>query len=228
MTTEQLTGAPTVGAVRASQRAPRRVVLVDDHRTFVELLQFALASTPDFECVGVAYTPEAGLELVASCAPDLVVMDHQFPGSAHDGVQATAAITARYPDVRVALLSGHADADLAHRASGAGAHALLPKDGSLPDLLAALLAVQPGMLMMSPHLLDVSAASALPDPLSAREHDVLGMLAVGLRAQDIADQLGISKNTCRGYIKSILWKLDAHTQLAAVANARRRGIVSDP
>ena len=228
MSTQQLTATPTVDAVRARRGAPRRVVLVDDHRTFVELLQFALASTPGFECVGVAFTPEAGLELVASCRPDLVVMDHQFPGCAHDGVQATAAITARYPDVRVALLSGHADADLAHRASGAGAHALLPKDGSLPDLLSALLAVQPGMLVVSPHLLDVSAASVLPDPLSAREHDVLGMLAVGLRAQDIADQLGISKNTCRGYIKSILWKLDAHTQLEAVVNARRRGIVTDP
>ena len=191
MTTDQLTTTPTLDEARTGPGAPRRVVLVDDHRTFVELLQFALASTPGFECVGVAYTPEAGLEVVASCRPDLVVMDHQFPGSAHDGVQATAAITARYPEVRVALLSGHADAELAHRASAVGAHALLPKDGSLPDLLAALLAVRPGMLMVSPRLLDASAVSALPDPLSAREHDVLGMLAVGLRAQDIADQLGI-------------------------------------
>lgn len=227
MTTDRLT-TTTLEETQTGPGSSRRVVLVDDHRTFVELLQFALTNTPGFECVGVAYTPEAGLELVASCAPDLVVMDHQFPGSAHDGVQATAAITARYPHVRVALLSGHADADLAHRASGAGAHALLPKDGSLPDLLAALQAVRRGMLMVSPRLLGMTAASARPDPLSAREHDVLAMLAVGLRAQDIADQLGISKNTCRGYIKSILWKLDAHTQLEAVANARRRGIVTDP
>lgn len=212
----------TTAEVRA-----RRVVLVDDHRTFVELLQFALASTPSMSCVGAAYTPEDGLELVAECRPDLVVMDYEFPNSLYDGVQTTAAITARFPEIHVALLSGHADADLVHRAVSAGARALLPKDGSLPDLLQALETIRPGVLLVGPGMLDRPVIPTQHNPLSARERDVLAMLAVGLRAQNIADQLGISKNTCRGYIKSLLWKLDAHTQLEAVANARRRGLVTD-
>ena len=205
----------------------RRVVLVDDHRTFVQLLQFALGSARSLSCVGVAYTPEDGLEVIGEHHPDLVVMDYEFPGSQYDGIQATAAVTARFPDVHVVLLTGHADADLLHRAAAAGARALLPKDGSLPDLLHALQTIGPGALLVHPGMLH-DAAPAQVDPLSAREHDVLAMLALGLRAQDIADQLGISKNTCRGYIKSLLCKLDAHTQLEAVANARRRGLVTDP
>lgn len=212
---------------RAGPTAPRRVVLVDDHRTFVELLQFALGSAPSMTCVGVAYTPEDGLEVIGEHQPDLVVMDYEFPGSQYDGIQATAAVTARFPDIHVVLLTGHADGDLLHRAAAAGARALLPKDGSLPDLLHALQTIGPGVLLVHPGLVH-DAAPAQVDPLSAREHDVLAMLAIGLRAQDIADQLGISKNTCRGYIKSLLCKLDAHTQLEAVANARRRGLVTDP
>jgi two-component system, NarL family, nitrate/nitrite response regulator NarL len=221
-----LVAEPTREQVRPSP--PRRVVLVDDHRTFVQLLQFALGSTPSLSCVGVAYSPEDGLEVIAQHAPDVVVMDYDFPGSQYDGIQTTAAITARFPDVHVVLLTGHADGDLLHRAAAAGARALLPKDGSLPDLLNALQTIGSGVLLVHPSLLHEATTPRQVDPLSAREHDVLAMLAIGLRAQDIADQLGISKNTCRGYIKSLLCKLDAHTQLEAVANARRRGLVTDP
>ena len=216
------------GTLRHRPSHPRRVVLVDDHRTFVELLQVALESSPAMSCVGVAYSPDDALEVIAEHRPQLVVMDYEFPGSAHDGIHATAAITARFPEVLVVLLTGHADGALLHRAAAAGANALLPKDGSLPDLLHALESVGPGVLMVHPTLLHKTEPSAQHDPLSAREHDVLAMLAIGLRAQDIADQLGISKNTCRGYIKSLLWKLDAHTQLEAVANARRMGLVTEP
>ncbi|WP_457205002.1 response regulator transcription factor [Nocardioides sp. P5_C9_2] len=207
---------------------PRRVVLIDDHRTFVELMQFALESSPSMSCVGVAYTPESGLELIAEQRPDLVVIDYEFPESMHDGIQTTAAITTRFPDVHVALLTGHAGGDLVHRAVDAGVSALLLKTGSLTNLLAALDTIGPGVLVTPPGMLRAPVPAPPEDPLSAREHDVLAMLAIGLRAQDIADQLGISKNTCRGYIKSLLWKLDAHTQLEAVANARRRGLVTGP
>ncbi len=227
MTKLQTMTAVNAPAMSSVETPVRRVVLIDDHRTFVDLLQFALASTPSMSCVGVAYTPETGIEMVASCRPDVVVVDYEFPGSLYDGIQATAAITSRFPETRVVMLSGHADINLVRRAVSAGACALLPKDGSLPDLLSALETIRTGVLLVGAEVLDHSVTDDRVDPLSAREHDVLAMLAIGLRAQDIADQLGISKNTCRGYIKSLLWKLDAHTQLEAVANARRRGLVTD-
>lgn len=211
--------------------APRRVVVVDDHRTFADLLQFALNAEEGMVCVGVAYDPGTGLALVASERPDLVVMDYEFVGDELDGVRATAAITARYPEIHVVLLTGHPDSDLMQQAAEAGASSLMPKDGSLPDLLDALQRTGPGGLLVHPTLLrtikESADGSAGPDtPLSPRERDVLAMLAIGLRTGAIADQLGITKNTVRGYVKSLLWKLDAHSQLEAVAIARRQGLIS--
>jgi DNA-binding NarL/FixJ family response regulator len=211
--------------------SPRRVLVVDDHRTFADLLQFALNAEDGLCCVGVAYDPATGVEQVGSQRPDLVVMDYDFAGDELDGVMATAAIAARYPDVHVVLLTGHADSVLMQRAAEAGARSLMPKDGSLPDLLDALLTTGPGGLLVHPTLLRAIKESAedrtvAGTPLSPRERDVLTMLALGLRTGAIADHLGISKHTCRGYVKSLLWKLDAHSQLEAVAIARRQGLIS--
>jgi two-component system nitrate/nitrite response regulator NarL len=117
------------------------------------------------------------------------------------------------------------------QAAEAGASSLMPKDGSLPDLLDAIKRTGPGGLLVHPTLLNTikeSAAdgSGTDTPLSPREQDVLAMLALGLRTGAIADHLGITKHTCRGYVKSLLWKLDAHSQLEAVAIARRQGLIS--
>ena len=109
---------------------PRRVVVVDDHRTFADLLQFALNAEDGLCCVGVAYDPATGLALVASERPDLVVMDYDFAGDELDGVMATAAITARHPDVHVVLLTGHADSILMQQAAEAGA-SLVDAEGRL-------------------------------------------------------------------------------------------------
>jgi DNA-binding NarL/FixJ family response regulator len=124
--------------VRVGPASPRRVLVVDDHRTFADLMKFALDAEPGLTCVGVAYDPVTGLAMVASERPDLVIMDYDFAGDELDGVMATAAITARYPGVSVVLLTGHADSILMQQAAEAGAHSLMPKDGSLPDLLVVL------------------------------------------------------------------------------------------
>lgn len=219
-----------VSSLEARPESVRTVVVVDDHRTFADLLTFSLDAATDLECVGVAYDIATGLSLVASNQPDLVVMDYEFAGELRDGVMATAAITSRFPTCCVVLLTGHADAVLLRRAAEAGASSLMPKDGSLPDLLATLRTAGGDGLQVHPPLLSslVTAEDGRvqqDSPLSKREQEVLGLLMLGLGAQEAADQLGISKNTCRGYIKSLLWKLDAHTQLEAVAIARRQGLV---
>jgi DNA-binding NarL/FixJ family response regulator len=208
------------------------VVVVDDHRTFVDLLQFALEAEAGFSCVGAAYDLGAGLALVDSLRPDLVVMDYEFTGESRDGVVATATITARHPGTHVVVLTGHADANLVRRAAAAGASSLMPKDGSLSELLAALQVTGQAGLLVHPGLLRAGDGhgeeTATSNPLSPRERDVLAMLAMGLGATAISTHLGISTNTCRGYIKSLLWKLDAHSQLEAVAIARRQGLVAGP
>ena len=207
------------------------VLVVDDHRTFADLLEVALGGEPDFTCVGSANGVQAGLAKIELLRPDLVVMDVQLGDG--DGVTATAAITRRYPEVRVVVLTAHADADLMRRAADAGACCLLPKDGSLPDLLNALRTARRGGFVVHPTLLKTlvsaqPAGSPYVPPLSRREHDVLQMLAAGVDVRGIAEQLGISLNTCRGYVKSLLAKLNAHSQLEAVVVANRHGLIHAP
>jgi len=209
---------------------PRTVLVIDDHRTFADLLEVALSAEPDLHCLGVAYDLDAGLSLVELHRPDLVVLDLQFDGDQRDGMDVAAIVTARYPETRVVMLTGHADPGLLKRAADAGASSLMPKDGSLPDLLLALRTARRGGLVVHPTLLKtlVSGRRLEHRPqtsLSNREHDVLSMLMIGLDARAIADQLGISLSTCRGYVKTLLRKLDAHSQLEAVAIARRQGLV---
>jgi len=208
--------------------ATQTVLVVDDHRTFADLLEVALDGEPDLECLGSAHTVAAALAKVEQLGPDLVVMDVQLGDG--DGLVATATLTRRDPGIRVVVLTAHADTDLMRRAAEAGACCLLPKDGSLPDLLSALRTARRGGFVVHPNLLRTLVAAAPPveeflPRLSRREHDVLQMLAVGMEVRAIADRLGISLNTCRGYVKTLLSKLNAHSQLEAVVVANRHGLV---
>lgn len=218
------------GQVMPPEATKRTVVIVDDHRTFADLMKLALDAEPDLRCVGVAYNIASGLKLVEERTPDLVIMDLQFLGDENDGVTATAAIMARHVGCRVVLLTGHADPLLMRRVAEAGASSLMPKSGSLPDLLAVLRSRRRDGLTVHPELLkslvrQPAPASTSGVQLSPREKEVLTMLVLGHGAPVIAEQLMISLNTCRGYVKSLLRKLDAHSQLEAVAIARRRGLV---
>ena len=201
-----ITSAPVI---RASTTT---VVVVDDHRTFSDLLALALTAEPDFDCVGKATSVATALAMVEDLRPDLVLMDVRLGDG--DGVAATAELTRSYPDLRVVVLTAHADLALMKRAADAGACCLLPKDGSLPDMLEALRRSRRGGITMP----------QLPT-LTRREHDVLMKLAIGLDARAIAKHLGISVNTCRGYVKSLMLKLGAHSQLEAVVIATNNGLV---
>lgn len=221
--------AGSVPARRAGATA-RSVFIVDDHRTFADLLAVALGAEPHLRCVGVAYDVSASLATIASLRPDVVCMDMRFQGQELDGIAAIKILKQRHPDLHVVLLTGHPDVSLMRRAVQVGASALMPKDGSLHELLAALNSCGKGGLWVHPHLLqgllhsDQSANEAAT-PLSPRESDVLALLALGSSVTTIAGELGISVNTCRGYVKTLLWKLDAHSQAEAVSIAWRQGLV---
>ena len=218
-----------IGNAPALGRASRTVIVIDDHCTFADLLKFAIDAEPDLLCLGVAYDLVSGLRRVVAHRPNVVVMDYEFEFDNGDGLTAAAAITARFPDIHVVLLTGHADSGLLARAADAHVRAVLPKNGSLPDLMEALKVVGRGGLLVHPDLVEASVTPTGHSPsrglLSPREDDVLAMLMLGLRTDAIAAELGISENTCRGYVKSLLWKLGAHSRLEAVAIARRRGLV---
>lgn len=211
------------------------VLVVDDHTTFSDLLAMAISGLPDLDCVGTASSVQEAGVLTEKLRPDVVVMDVQLGrGDENDGIEATRTLTREYPDLRVVVLTAHADRALMRRAADAGACCLLPKNGSLPDLLDALRSARRGGFIVAPTLLRSLVASPperprdqLP-PLTRREREVLRMLAEGSDPQTIARRLGISVHTCRGYVKTLLVKLGAHSQLEAVTVAMRNGLVDVP
>ena len=159
--------------------------------------------------------------------PDVVLMDVRLPDG--DGVDATTAVVAEDPDVRVVVLSAFIDASLMRRASLAGATALLAKDGDLDDLLHAIRSSEPGSLAVNPKLLHQlvrESGRAAPGPdLTQREREVLRMLAEGSDLTVIAREMSISVHTCRGHVKNVLAKLGVHSQLQAVVVAMRYGLI---
>ena len=208
----------------------KTVLVVDDHLIFVDLLQIAIDGEPHLSCVGTAHGVAGAIVAAERLRPDFIVMDAHLPDG--EGVQATATITSRDPAVRVIVLTAHADASLIRQAASSGACGLLPKNGSLPELLEAFRAARRGEFFVQPALMRtlILQDDTLP-PLPSfckREYQVLQMLAIGMHAEPIASQLEISVNTCRGYIKTVLSKLNAHSQLEAVALARKHGLIRVP
>jgi DNA-binding NarL/FixJ family response regulator len=212
-----------------------RVVVVDDHATFTELLALALRHEQGMDCVGTATGAAMGLAMVEHLQPDVVVMDVELGDG--DGIEATTELTRRHPDLRVVVLTARVDLALMQRAADAGACCLLPKNGSLIETLRALRTARPGELTVPPGLLmqlmsrpTDSGGRAEPAPftLTSRERETLTALSEGLDVRKIAARQGISPHTCRGHVRRLLAKLDVHSQLEAVAVAQRYGLLDDP
>ena len=207
-----------------------RVIIVDDHTTFTELLLGALDREPDLCTVGTASSVRGAIELSKTLSPDLVLMDYHLPDGS--GLSAAARILSRAPSTRIVILTGDPTPETIEQAAAIGICAYLPKDGSLAGLLNTLRHARNGTFLVHPSLVaqlsarrrlhenDLTAAS-----LTRRELDVLQLMATGNDVKANALALGISENTCRGYVKSILAKLKAHSQLEAVVLATRLGLV---
>ncbi len=207
---------------------PKRVAVIDDHTVFAELLLMAVRGEPDFEVVGHAQSVATGMTMVDDVKPDIVIMDVRLGDG--DGIAATAVLTQRHPELLVVILTAHADQDLMSRAAAAEACALLPKDGDLEGLLKTLRSVTRDSFGVDPTLMHrLVRRPVVPAQrsyaLTPREHELLRLLATGLDARQIARETDISLHTARGHLKSILAKLDAHSQLEAVAKAMRHGLI---
>jgi DNA-binding NarL/FixJ family response regulator len=207
-----------------------RVLVVDDHRTFAELLSRALDAEPDLSCVGYAADAAEARELVVQLQPDIVLMDLEMPDQ--DGISATSELIRQHANLKVLILTAHAGEREMARAGAAGASGFLAKDGSLTDVLDALRNARRGSLILPPSVVAgfgtrATAWEPSADPgLTPRELEVLQLLGQGRDPRAISKELGVSLHTCRGYVKSILAKLDAHSQLEAVVVATRLGLIT--
>lgn len=204
----------------------RSVLVIDDQRVFADALVGALGAQADVEALGVAYDLATARTLLEQHAPDVVILDVHFEGDSRDGVEMALEVRDRHPEARVLLLSAMADPSIVWRAAAAGVSAVMAKDGSLDEVLRAIRA-EGGGFTVAPTLLQDGVATTI-DPrapvLTPRESDVLAMLVLGMDARAISNHLDISMNTCRSYIKTLLAKFGAHSQLECVAMARRMGL----
>ncbi|MGH3979956.1 MAG: response regulator [Pseudonocardiaceae bacterium] len=208
-----------------------RILVVDDHRTFAELLSFALQAEPGMECVGSAASAAEAIVMAAQLRPDVVVMDIQMPGQ--DGLSGARRIREELPEAAIAVVTAYRDPEWVVRAAQAGANAFVPKSGSLTEVLDVLHRVRKGHLLLSPSTFGpATAAPPKPDvatpTLTHRERDVLGLMGRAMPPRAIARVLGITLHTCRGYVKSIHSKLGARSQLEAVVRAQELGLVEAP
>jgi two-component system, NarL family, nitrate/nitrite response regulator NarL len=211
-----------------------RALIVDDHTLFAEAVRATLEAR-GIEVVAVVANGAGALEAVAAHRPDLVLLDLGLPD--RSGLAVGADILDEAPETKVLALTALDDPRAVKEAMRTGFHGYLTKDTPVAKFVEAVLAAIGGQVVM-PHRLAAQAAGArsrhdrqvalMAEQLTYRELDVLRLLADGLPGEAIARRLGISRNTVRTHVQSILTKLQVHSRLEAASFAVRHGIVDPP
>jgi len=218
----------TAGGSQQSQDARRiSCLVVDDHAIVREGLRRVLSQIEDMVVVGEAPSGEAALELVARRRPEVVLMDARMPGIG--GVAASQRIIAEHPDVRIVMFTAHAEQDLLWEALDAGAQGFVLKDSESTVLVGAIRQVVAGDPYVDPRLApDFLRQLSKPRPggiLSAREREILQMLADGLSNREVSERLVVSVETVKTHVKHILAKLEAEHRTQAVAIGIRQSLI---
>ena len=209
---------------------PLTVAIVEDHAMVAEGLASALEVDPELAVVGIAGNLAEALELVRSRRPDVVLMDYRLPDG--DGASGTADVKATSPETQVVMLTAMGGQDVLARAIEAGCSGFLHKTKPISDVRMALRRAGSGEALFAPDALaDVvgrlrDRGAPLGPALTARELQVLTLLAEGASTDQIAADLFLSLHTVRNHVRNILGKLGAHSKLEAVAVATREGIVN--
>jgi len=200
-----------------------RILAVDDHPLLREGIAALIANRPDMELVGEAASGQQAIDTFRSLRPDVTLMDLQMPEMS--GIDAIIAIRSEFPAARIVVLTTYGGDALAERALRAGAQAYVLKGLVRKDLLETIRIVHGGSKRISPDVAAQLASHMGETGLSAREIEVLSLVAAGQSNKIIAAQLFITEATAKGHVKSILAKLGANDRTHAVTLALRRGII---
>ena len=213
-----------------------RIVIADDQAAVREGLVALLGMLPGVDVVGAAANGEEAIKLVATERPDAILLDLHMP--VLDGIQATRRLATQYPDVAVVVLTTYDDDESILAALQAGARSYLTKDASRADIAAALRTATAGLAVLDPAIQArlLAAASArpeqapattlpddLPDGLTRREAEILGMMTRGMTNPRIAAQLYLSTHTVKSHINRIFAKTGSADREAAIRYARDHG-----
>jgi DNA-binding NarL/FixJ family response regulator len=211
-----------------------RVCIVDDHAVVRRGLRGYLELVEDMEIVGEAADGQAALDMVGALAadgraPHVVLMDLLMPGT--DGVTATRMLTQRCAGVAVVAMTSYSEADRIRGALEAGAAGYLLKDAEADEVVDGIRKAHHGQMPLGPAV-SRQLARAFSAPgrvaganLTAREHEVLLLLAAGLSNREIASRLSISERTARTHVSSILDKLGLRSRTQAALYAIQQGLV---
>jgi DNA-binding NarL/FixJ family response regulator len=211
---------------------PVRVLAADDERVVREGLALLLSLLPDVEVVGTAADGEEAVTMATALQPDIVLMDLRMPRC--NGIEATRRLREQAPQIKVIVLTTHADDRSVIDALRAGARGYLTKDAGAAELSRALQQVVSGQSAIDPaiqhHLVQAIAAGPpapapqFPDHLTPREAEILALIAEGFSNTEIARRLTISEATVKSHINHLLSKIGARDRAQAVSYAYQRGI----
>ncbi|MGR5963564.1 response regulator [Bacillus cereus] len=212
-----------------------KVLLVDDHTVVLKGLAFFLSTQEDLELVGEANNGKEALVKVGETTPDVILMDLYMPEM--DGVEATAYIKKEYPNVKVIVLTSFSDQAHVLPALRAGASGYILKDVEPDQLVEAIRSAYKGNIQLHPDIANALLSQTLPveekeeepsiqvDMLTARENEVLQLLAKGMSNKEIASVLVITEKTVKAHVSSILSKLNLSDRTQAALYAVKNGIV---
>ncbi len=214
---------------------PTHVVVADDHSLFRYGLKAMLANAEGFEVVGEATTGEEAVEKVTELKPDIVLMDIQMPGI--NGIEATRRILETNPRVGVVVVTMFEDDDSVFAALRAGARGYVLKGADVEEVLKVLGAVAEGEAHFGPEIArrlmgffsapkPAAPAEAFPE-LTAREAEVLDLIAQGRNNAEIARRLYLSQKTVRNHVSNVFLKLQVADRSQAIVRAREAGLGRD-
>jgi DNA-binding NarL/FixJ family response regulator len=210
---------------------PTRVLVADDHALFRYGLKTMLANAEGFEVVGEAATGEEVLGKVAQAQPDVIFMDIQMPGI--NGIEATRRVLERNPSIGVVVVTMFEGNDSVFAAMRAGARGYVLKGADADEVLKVVTAVAEGEAHFGPEIArrlmgffsvrKPAPTEAFPE-LTAREGEVLDLIARGLNNVEIAKRLYVSQKTVRNHVSNIFLKLQVADRAQAIVQAREAGL----
>ena len=207
-----------------------RIIVVDDHPIVRQGLVSALDDEPDFEIVGAAASAEDGLHLAEQLHPDVTLLDLELPGLS--GLEAIPHVLAVSPATGILIFTAYDTDERVLAAIRAGARGYLLKGASISEIASAIRIVSAGGTALAPQvaakLADAVRAPRGAGPLSAREREVLRLVAQGLPSKQIAGELSITERTVKFHTAAVMRKLGADNRAQAVAIAAQRWLLEPP
>jgi DNA-binding NarL/FixJ family response regulator len=204
-----------------------RVLLVDDHAVVRRGLSDLLSAADDIEVVGAVDDGAQAAPAVEEHEPDIVLMDLSMPGV--DGIEGTAQVLRTRPDTKVIVLTSFSESARILAALEAGAVGYLLKDAEPEDIVKAVRDAAAGGVPISPQaaraLLPANRPAARSDALTAREREVLALVAAGLPNKSIARRLDISEKTVKAHLTRVFTVLGVQDRTSAALWAQRHGLV---